>query len=134
MFKTRQWRACFTWLAFIAVLAAALMPSVSRALASDRAGNIMMAEICAPSGMNYAAMSDAAMAAAGMVEPDDKRMGHMDDCAWCRLQADTPALPGTVLAVAPGEIAAPRPPLFYHSPTPLFTWAAAQPRGPPLLA
>ncbi|WBS01528.1 DUF2946 domain-containing protein [Pseudoduganella sp. SL102] len=124
MFKTRHWRTCFTWLALAAILAAALLPSVSRALASDRIGNIMMAEICAPSGMSYA----------GMQAPDDQSIGHMDDCAYCRFQADTPALPAMAFLVGPGGIAAPRPHLFYHSPTPLFAWTDAKPRGPPLLA
>lgn len=125
MFRTRQWRACFTWLAFMAILAAALMPSVSRALASDRVANIMMAELCAPSGMRYADMQK---------PPGDKHASHMDDCAYCRFHADTPALPTVITLVAPGEIAAVRPRLFYHSPTPLFAWTAARPRGPPLPA
>ena len=129
MFKTRQWRACFTWLAFIAILAAALMPSVSRALAQDRAGNPMMAEICAPSGMSYAGMR-----APDMQSPDTKAIGHMDDCAYCRFHADTPALPAMAITVEPGKVASPHPPLFYHAPTPLFAWTAAKPRGPPLLA
>jgi hypothetical protein len=124
MFKTRYWRTCFTWMAFAALLAAALMPSLSRALTSDRIGNIMMAEICAPSGMSYADKQN----------PEDKSIAHMDDCDYCRLQADTPALPVTIPMAAPGKIAAPRPALFYHSPTPLFAWTAAHPRGPPLPA
>ncbi|GGY01298.1 DUF2946 domain-containing protein [Massilia dura] len=125
MFKTRHWRTCFTWLAFAAILAAALMPSVSRALASDRVANMMMAEICAPSGMSYADMQ---------APPGDQHFGHMDDCAYCRLQADTPVLPAVIAMIEPGRIAAVRPPLFYLSPAPLFAWTAARPRGPPLLA
>ncbi|HEX8604200.1 MAG TPA: DUF2946 family protein [Pseudoduganella sp.] len=78
MFRTRHWRTCFTWLAFAAILAAALMPAVSRALASDRVANIMMAEICAPSGMSYADMQR---------PPGDKNVNHMDDCAYCRFHA-----------------------------------------------
>lgn len=125
MFRTRHWHTCFTWLAFAALLAAVLMPSVSRALASDRVANIMMAEICAPSGMSYADMQKL---------PGDRNMGHLDDCPYCRFHADTPALPTTLVTVEPGELAAPRPPLFYHSIAPLFAWTAARPRGPPLLA
>jgi len=129
MFRSRHWRNCFTWMAFAAILAAALMPSLSRAMAADRIGNIMMAEICAPSGMSYAGISYS-----GMQGQEDKAIGHMDDCAYCRLQADTPVLPVIIAPIAPGKIAAPRPALFYHSHSPLFTWAAAKPRGPPLPA
>lgn len=125
MFRTRHWRTCFTWLAFAAILAAALMPSMSRALASDRVANIMMAEICAPSGMSYADMQK---------PPGGDDSSHMDDCAYCRFHADTPALPAVIVMAEPGEIAAMRPLLFYHSPIPLFTWTAASPRGPPLPA
>ena len=138
MFKTRQWRTCFTWLALAAMLAAALMPSLSRALASDRVRNIMMAEICAPSGMDYGGMSLAAMGFAGTDGSDPRKdgmpAGHGDDCAWCRLQADTPVLPGAIAVTGPSKLVAPRPALFYHSPAPLFAWTAAHPRGPPLLA
>lgn len=137
MFRTRHWRTCFTWLAFAAILAAALMPSALHALraqASDRIESIMMAEICAPSGMSYAGMTAADMLAPDMQSPDDKAPGHMGDCAWCRFHTDAPALPAMAVIVEPGEIASPRPHLFYHSPTPLFAWTAARPRGPPLLA
>jgi hypothetical protein len=125
MFTIRSWRKRCAWLAFAAMLAAALAPAVSRMLSSDRIANIMMAEICAPSGMDYAGMRQV---------PDDRNIGHLDDCAYCRLQADTPVLPAAIAVIEPRAGAAPRPPLFYHASTPLFAWTAAKPRGPPLPA
>jgi hypothetical protein len=75
------------------------------------------------------------MSYAEMQQPDGgKHIGHLDDCAYCRLQADTPVLPVAIVVIASGDAAAPRPLLFYHAPTPLFAWTAARPRGPPLLA
>ena len=131
-----------TWLAVAAMLAAALLPAASHALASDSAEsrlmNTMLAGICAPSGMRYDAAALAIEFATTMAGDDDKapgkQAGHMDDCPWCRLASDLPALPGAGLVIAPQANAALLPPLFYHSPTPLFTWAAGKPRGPPLLA
>jgi Protein of unknown function (DUF2946) len=80
----RKWKSLLSWLAMVATLAAALLPAVSHALASDRIENIMRAEICAPSGTAYGAMMD----------DDGKAFGHMNDCPYCRLASDMPALPG----------------------------------------
>ncbi|HEX8606024.1 MAG TPA: DUF2946 domain-containing protein [Pseudoduganella sp.] len=128
MFSIRQWKSLVTWLAVAAMLAAALLPAVSHALASERIENIMLAEICAPSGMSYGAVMGDDGKAPG------KQAGHMDDCPYCRLASDVPALPGAGLTIEPALAAAPLPPLFYLSPAPLFTWVAAKPRGPPFLA
>jgi hypothetical protein len=128
MLSIRQWKRFVAWLALAATLAAALLPSIAHALSSDRVENIMRAEICAPSGMRYD------MAAGEDGKAPGKQAGHMDDCPYCRLPADIPVLPGTELAFAPSPTATALPFLFYHAPTPLFTWAAAKPRGPPFHA
>ncbi|QBE65902.1 DUF2946 family protein [Pseudoduganella lutea] len=142
MSNLRQWKRLVTWLAVAAMLAAALLPSISYALAANgaesRLMNTMLAGICAPSGMRYDAATITAVMATTIAGDDDKvpgkQAGHMDDCPWCRLASDLPALPAAGLAIAPQADAALLPPLFYHSPAPLFTWAAGKPRGPPLLA
>lgn len=116
------------WLAMFATLAAALLPSVSHALANDRIDNLLRAQICAPSGTSYDTVPGDDGKAPG------KQAGHMDDCRYCRLSADLPVLPGETLVIGSAPATLPHPPLFYRSPAPLFTWAAAKPRGPPFFA
>lgn len=124
MFMTRQWRIRLTWLACAAMLLAALMPTLTRML-DARAPNQLFAELCSASGKTWV-----------MQEPDSsgKAAKHRDDCGYCRLQSDTPVLPMAVFAVQLAGAATHRPPLFYTSPAPLFSWIASQPRGPPLQA
>jgi len=123
MFRTRQWQKWMAWVACAALLAAALLPSVSHAIAFDRVAAAMAAEICAPSGKSYTDQ-----------QSPSKHAGHMEDCPYCRSGGDVPVLPGVQLVPAPIKIAALKPALFYVSPAPMFMWAAAQPRGPPSLA
>lgn len=82
----------------------------------------MAAEICAPSGKSYADQQSPA-----------KHAGHMEDCPYCRAGADLPVLPGMQLVLDPVKIVSLKPSLFYESPSPMFMWAAAHPRGPPPL-
>ena len=127
MLSIRQWKSFVTWLAVAAMLAAALLPAMAHALSDDRIENIMLAEICAPSGMT----SDLPPAAGGKVP--GKHASHMDDCPYFRHASDMPVLPGAGIAVPSVIAAASVPPLFHLSPSPLFAWTAAKPRGPPLL-
>lgn len=132
MLSIRQWKSFVTWLAIAATLAAALLPAVAHALSSDRIENIMLAEICAPSGMTYDVSSNAPAGDDGKVPA--KHASHMEDCPYCRHASDMPVLPGAGLVVPTVLAVASAPPLFYLSPAPLFTWSAAKPRGPPSLA
>ncbi|NVD99863.1 DUF2946 family protein [Massilia sp. BJB1822] len=113
------------WVACAAVLLAALMPSLSHALAADRVMNVMLAEICSASG--------AASADQGQTSPD-QQAGHLQDCHYCQLQTDTPVLPAPLIVAGPAKLCPARPALFYQSPEPLFSWAASSPRGPPRLS
>lgn len=111
------------WLACAAVLLSAVMPTLSHAFAPNRA-DAVLAQICSPSKL---------MAGADAQGPHDKSSLHMQDCPYCRLQFDTPVLPTVPVPLKLGTIAARHPTLFYQSPTPLFSWVAANPRAPPLL-
>ncbi len=125
MTGTRQWRIVAAWVACAAVLLAALMPSLSHALAADRATNLMLAEICSTRG---AASADQGGA------PADQQAGHLWDCHYCQLQTDTPVLPTAVFLAGPIKLATARPARFLQSFEPLFSWAASSPRGPPRLS
>lgn len=101
------------------MLALALMPTVSRALA--HAGDAdALGQVCS----------------AGGALPADAPGGdaaHLDHCPLCVLQAHAwslpPALPQPLAALPLGEAAAPR--AFLSAPRTLFAWRAAQPRAPP---
>jgi hypothetical protein len=112
------------WLAFCAILFAALAPSVSHALASAR-GELMV-EICSPAGSRFvdvnAAQTDAPAAAA-----------HFEHCPFCSTQGDMPAaLPSTGFSIPLADSMPRLPRLFFQSPRPLSIWSPAQSRAPPV--
>lgn len=121
---TKQWRNWVARLACAAMLLSALMPAISHALAPDRAA-ALLAEICSRAGVRLAGDDGTAPA---------KKAMNMEDCSYCRLQFDTPALPSAPQALLSADIVAQHPPLYYRSPAPLFSWISANPRGPPSLA
>ena len=113
-----------TLLAWLAVLALALVPTLSRLL-----GQSGWAEVCTPQGMQLAAV-------AGDGEPalalDASRLDH---CALCSLSAGAAPLPSA--APAPGllPVSSTAPPAqFLQPPRTLLAWRSAQPRAPPSFA
>ncbi len=112
-----------TWLALVAMLGLALAPTVSHALAASGPGN-PWAEICSVAGGKMVVAD-----AAGVQADAGAHLGH---CPLCGQIGNAPPLPvaesAGMLLVAGADF---RPALFAQSPTPLFAWAAAQPRAPP---
>ena len=105
------------------MLMTALMPAFSRAFASDRTANAMLLEICSARGATYAKSPG--------TETSGKQAGMMDDCPYCRVHFDLPVLPPAQPQLPHFKITSERPALFYRSPTPLYAWVVANPRGPP---
>jgi hypothetical protein len=117
------------WIALVAMLGFALLPTASRALAFAN-GSSSWAEICTPQGMRLLSLS---VDSNGSPADAPSRAGDMlDHCALCAmagagtapLAMATPALP---LRSAGVEL--PR-----HGLQAAFTphaWCSAQPRGPP---
>lgn len=124
MFMTRQRRLHVTWLLCLAVLLGALMPTLSRALASPNNASAVLAQLCSAGGAARYGIAPADQA-------PGKQMVVMDDCPYCRVQADLPLLPPMAVASAI-PLAPQRPALFYRAPAPLYSWVVAHPRGPPL--
>lgn len=129
MNSLRHHRRALVWFAFAAILALAVVPTVSRLLAAAQGGPAW-AEVCTPQGMKPLAQQ------AGADEPQPAPTAglHGDHCALCGLAA-VPFMPPPAATLAwvtaPGRDL---PPLFGAAPRPLFAWAAARPRGPPLRA
>ncbi len=115
-----------TWFAIFAMLGLALAPTVSHALAASGPGN-PWAEICSVAG-GKVVMADAAGVAGSQAEAGT----HLGHCPLCGQLGSAPALP---VAESAGSFAVDGadflPALFARSPSPLFAWAAAQPRAPP---
>lgn len=117
-----------------AVLGMALAPTVSHALMA--ASGAQWAEICSTSGSRWVPLQEAAAGQAGDEAPattsNPMDMPHCPLC--CHLGSDTGLPPPQLLSVVFLDNAAQLlPALFLHAPHPLFAWAAAQPRGPPVL-
>ena len=119
-----------SWLALAAMLALALLPSVSHALRFAQGDPQSLAEICTPQGMRTVLVDGGATddnmpatAAAGA------------DCPYCSLCGHLAALPPASPSVLPPMVAeAAVPTLFLQAPRTLCAWASAQPRAPPVLS
>lgn len=114
------------------MLALALLPTVSHALAFAHGGKSNWAEICTPQGMKLVALDDAPGAAD---TPPAQAGSHLDHCPYCGLSGHAtglPPAPAAVPGLPAGADAVPR--LFLQAPRTLFAWRSAQPRGPPLIS
>ena len=130
MLTVRKRLRSFVWLALVAVLAMALLPTVSHALASSQSLSSGWAEICTPQGTQWVA-EDGSLAgdAAPVVGAD-----HQLDCPYCRPSSVIAGLPPVPTVWLPAVSGQAEPALFFHAPRTLFAWASAQPRGPPRTA
>ena len=119
---TRRFAA---WIACLAMLFAALAPSVSHAM-SATGGNVWT-EICSAAGITMI------KAPQGQGDPvDADSASHLEHCAFCATHpTDIVPLPGGVgyAPVLSGRDIYPR--LFYQSPSPLAAWTRAHSRAPP---
>lgn len=116
------------WIACFAILLNALAPSITYALNAPKHSAPPAAEICR-TGMKMSGPSSMHHSSGKSDAPDAKH------CPFCLPHAGSFALPPPSVpccAVAAGHDLFPS--LFYLSPQPLFSWAAANPRGPPLLS
>ena len=114
------------WIACFAILLNALAPSISYALSARDDRTSPSAEICSMGISSQSSMHHSSG------ESDAHGAKH---CPFCLPHAGSFALPPPGVpccAVAAGHDLFPS--LFYHAPQPLFSWAVANPRGPPLLS
>lgn len=124
----RSTRSVTAWIAMFAILLGALVPTLSHALSQPGNGKRMV-QVCTVAGMKMVAVDDAA--AKG--KTDDANLLAAERCPFCATHAHFPALPSSPVppfALRGGSESFPS--LFFFAPRPLFVWAAAQPRAPPL--
>ena len=124
-----------TWIALVAILSLALLPSLSHAFAhfgvTGAAGG--WAEVCTPQGPKRIAIdADDKMVDTVVADADALTATHLQHCPLCALQTDAPPLPPAAASPLPLPLASDSPPAaFLHAPHTLHAWRSAQPRGPP---
>lgn len=131
LFKRGQLRI---WIACFAILLNALAPSISHAISAFNGHSAqppLWMEVCTVDGAKFVApVSDKVPDTA----PSNNSIAHQSEhCPFCLSHAGTFALPPPSLT--PFAVSGQHdllPSLFYRSPQPLFSWAAAHPRAPPV--
>lgn len=135
MFTRRAHRQLTAWLAALALLLGSLLPVLSHAVVEAPADGQGWVEVCTVSGMAWVHQVDDTAEGAALAHPMPGGPFTLDRCDWCATHnplAGLPPLAGT-LAV-PMVFGPDAPPAFLHAPRPLFVWAAAQSRAPPVSA
>jgi hypothetical protein len=124
-----------TWIALVAILALALLPTLSHAWARSQAqGAGGWAEVCTLQGPQRVAVDAEGKLVDTVIEAaaDTASAAHLQHCPLCALSFDVPPLPPAALAALPLALASDAPPAaFLHAPRTPFAWRSAQPRGPP---
>lgn len=131
MSRLRPFLARFAWLVCCTVVLAALLPLLSHAMAPRAPA---LAEICSATGARFVLVTD--MDGAVDIGRDDApTVSSSMDCPYCSLHHGAPSLPPAPLTWATADtLRFEMPRLFLQAPRPLFAWAPALARGPPLLA
>src|SRR5437867_369193 len=92
VFVLRRQLRRFAWIALTAMLALALMPTLSHAFSFARGAQSALSEVCTPQGARVVALNDQAP------EPAPAAFGHLDHCPLCSLHGAAlgmpPATPG----------------------------------------
>lgn len=118
------------WLAACAVLCAALLPVLSHAVVAHQVGDSSWAEVCTVTGMAWVTSADNGVAS----DTDSPAPGmNMAGCDWCATHSTLAGLSAAAQPLAaPLAFEPPLPAAFLHAPRPLFVWAAAHSRAPPV--
>lgn len=123
----RPLRSLTAWIAMFAILLGALAPALSHAFSGGGDGKRLV-QVCTVAGMKMVAVDHSS-------ENDEPDIFPAERCPFCSIQLDTalpPLASGPIILLK--RVLERFPPLHYRSPRPLFAWAAAHPRAPPLPA
>jgi hypothetical protein len=127
----RTTRSLTAWIALFAILLGAVAPALSHALSRFGDGGQRWVEVCTVAGTKLVAVPGAS---------DEGQAGDVDvfpaeRCPFCSTHGGAPALPAfPVMPFVLKGGADDFPLLYFHAPRPLFVWAAAHPRAPPVLS
>lgn len=123
MHRRRPARLLTGWIAGLALLLAALAPSLSQALGATPGA--AWTEICTAQGPARVP------AGAGGSHEGPAGAHPFEHCPFCSFQAHGPALPPAPLDQPSQGGVEPRPLALLAAPHTLHAWAVVQPRGPP---
>jgi len=134
MFTRRVHRRLTAWLAALALLCSGLLPVLSHAVVASSGPGQGWVEVCTVSGMAWVQQADGDADSSGLSSTPGTDLS-MARCDWCATHSPTTGLPpvaasALVLPLAGTDV----PPAFLHAPRPLFVWASAHSRAPPLSA
>jgi hypothetical protein len=118
-------------IALLAMLALALLPTLSHAWASARGGSVW-AEVCTPQGVRLVALDGDGPSNDGGVPMSAS--AHLEHCPFCGSTPHAAPPPAQAAPAVPAAVALHVPPHFLHAPRTLHAWRSAQPRGPPSLS
>lgn len=126
MLRSRLFKSLATWAAFVAVVLAAMAPTVSHALASR--GDARWVEVCAAEGSRW-------VQGGGPGESQAPAGAHaLDHCGYCTLHTQEPVLPTVGHEARPIAAAACALPIaLLRAGSSARAWASAQPRAPPAI-
>lgn len=119
-------RRLAAWITCLAILFAALAPSISQAMAASSGG--AWTEICSAAGITLVKVAD------GRGDPVDApaSSSHLEHCPFCATHPSAvDLLPGSLWSIPLLKGRDTHPSLFFQSPTPLAIWTLAQSRAPP---
>ncbi|MES2536208.1 MAG: DUF2946 domain-containing protein [Pseudomonadota bacterium] len=129
--KIKRLTRYFTaWVACLAISMAALMPSISHALAAANTADAFWAEICSVNGPTLIKM---AKGHAPDSSTSNGKEAIFEHCPACLTHAGSSGLPPATALTLPAARSGSSvfPSLFFHSLRPLFVWATPQSRAPP---
>ena len=126
MHKFVKQHVIYVWIAMLGVLFSALAPTISHAMVAQAGEQV---QVCTMEGMKTITV---AKALSGKPGPAEHVFQH---CPYCTTHGSMDSIPPTApfVFVLP-DLSSSYPPLFYRLATPLFSWTATKPRGPPGLS
>jgi hypothetical protein len=125
------------WLACLAILMNVLAPSISQAISQAKQSPAThlpasSMDICSIDGA-HSAMAAADQPQTPADSPANPHAHASSHCPFCSSHGGNVALPSSAMPVLFASAgAAILPVLFYRAPRPLFAWATAHPRAPPV--
>ncbi len=128
-------RRMTVWIACFAILLNALAPSLSHAMSALSGTSSLLTEVCTANGTKLiAAVAEKAPDSALKSNGDQKKnLAASGHCPFCLPHdGSVSLLPTGAISFALSAKHGLMPSLFYQSPQPLFSWAVAHPRDPPV--
>jgi hypothetical protein len=123
-----------SFIALVAMLVLVLAPTVNRTVVAAEPAGSTPIEVCTTEGMKWVSLASTGLDTSGDHQKDPNSVHeHGGDCPYCSLQT-VKFLTTAASGFATSEVANLLPTLFYQATKPLFAWAHARSRAPPLSA